>query len=125
MIAAASNAVAAHSRRARWTQQQQDRGAAFRSRRPRPQPRSAALLPRRSQLASGAAALPPIVSAYWYWIRTLLVVLMLICSCVSLCFAFFSKRNEDEEASDKLYCHVTHVNVPTFKGLKTVAVKDE
>ena len=35
------------------------------------------------------------------------------------------KRNEDDEASEKLYCHVTHVNVPTFKGLKTVAVKDE
>lgn len=40
-------------------------------------------------------------------------------------FAFFSKRNEDEEASEKLYTHVTHVNVPTFKGLKTAAVKDE
>jgi len=35
------------------------------------------------------------------------------------------KRNEDEESSEKLYTHVTHVNVPTFKGLKTVAVKDE
>lgn len=40
-------------------------------------------------------------------------------------FSLFSKRNEDEEASEKLYCHVTHVNVPTFKGLSTVAVKDE
>jgi large subunit ribosomal protein L31e len=35
------------------------------------------------------------------------------------------KRNEDEESSEKLYTHVTHVNVPTFKGLKTVTVKDE
>lgn len=35
------------------------------------------------------------------------------------------KRNEDEEASEKLYCHVTHVNVPTFKGLSTVKVSDE
>ena len=35
------------------------------------------------------------------------------------------KRNEDDEASEKLYTHVTHVNVPTFKGLSTVAVKDE
>lgn len=35
------------------------------------------------------------------------------------------KRNEDEEASEKLYTHVTHVNVPTFAGLLTKAVKDE
>lgn len=35
------------------------------------------------------------------------------------------KRNEDDDASEKLYVHVTHVNVPTFKGLSTVAVKDE
>ncbi len=46
------------------------------------------------------------------------------CSLFLLC-ALFSKRNEDEEATDKLYTHVTHVNVPTFKGLSTVAVKDE
>jgi hypothetical protein len=37
----------------------------------------------------------------------------------------FSKRNEDDEATDKLYCHVTHVNVPSFKGLHTTPVKDE
>jgi hypothetical protein len=48
------------------------------------------------------------------------------CFFFSVCvFSFSSKRNEDEEASEKLYCHVTHVNVPTFKGLSTVAVKDE
>lgn len=35
------------------------------------------------------------------------------------------KRNEDEEAEHKLYTHVTHVNVPTFKGLQTKVVKDE
>jgi len=35
------------------------------------------------------------------------------------------KRNEDEEASEKLYTHVTHVAVPTFKGLHTKTVKDE
>ena len=35
------------------------------------------------------------------------------------------KRNEDEEASEKLYTHVTHVNVPSFKGLQNVPVKDE
>jgi large subunit ribosomal protein L31e len=35
------------------------------------------------------------------------------------------KRNEDEEAAEKLYTHVTHVNVPTFKGLETKVVKEE
>jgi large subunit ribosomal protein L31e len=35
------------------------------------------------------------------------------------------KRNEDEEADEKLYTHVTYVAVPAFKGLETVTVKDE
>jgi len=35
------------------------------------------------------------------------------------------KRNEDEEAAEKLYTHVTHVSVPTYKGLITKNVKDE
>ena len=35
------------------------------------------------------------------------------------------KRNEDEEAKEKLYTHVTHVNVPTFKGLQTQKVEEE
>jgi len=33
------------------------------------------------------------------------------------------KRNEDEDAADKLYTHVTLVNVPTFKGLQTKKVE--
>jgi len=33
------------------------------------------------------------------------------------------KRNEDDEASDKLYTHVTHVVVPSFAGLETVAIE--
>lgn len=33
------------------------------------------------------------------------------------------KRNEDEDAKEKLYCHVTHVNVPSFKGLQTEKVE--
>jgi len=35
------------------------------------------------------------------------------------------KRNEDEEASDKLYTQVTLVNVPSFQGLQTKVVKDD
>jgi len=35
------------------------------------------------------------------------------------------KRNEDEDATDKLYTLVTHVNVSTFKGLQNIAVKDD
>jgi len=35
------------------------------------------------------------------------------------------RRNEDEEAAEKLYTHVTIVNVPTFQGLHTKVVKDE
>eukprot|EP00310_Coccolithus_braarudii_P019744 CAMPEP_0183335452 /NCGR_PEP_ID=MMETSP0164_2-20130417/3762_1 /TAXON_ID=221442 /ORGANISM="Coccolithus pelagicus ssp braarudi, Strain PLY182g" /LENGTH=122 /DNA_ID=CAMNT_0025504827 /DNA_START=48 /DNA_END=416 /DNA_ORIENTATION=+ len=35
------------------------------------------------------------------------------------------KRNEDEEAAEKLYTHVTHVPVETFKGLQTINVEDE
>jgi len=34
------------------------------------------------------------------------------------------KRNEDEDATEKLYTLVSHVSVPTFKGLQTVAVKE-
>merc|ERR1712063_140840 len=33
------------------------------------------------------------------------------------------KRNEDEDSSDKLYTHVSHVHVETFKGLQTTVVK--
>lgn len=35
------------------------------------------------------------------------------------------KRNEDEEAKEKLYTHVTHVNVATFKGTQTQKVAEE
>lgn len=35
------------------------------------------------------------------------------------------KRNEDEDAADKLYTLVTHVPVASFKGLQTESVKDE
>lgn len=35
------------------------------------------------------------------------------------------KRNEDEEATEKLYTLVTHVNVPSFKGLQTKTVDEE
>jgi len=35
------------------------------------------------------------------------------------------KRNEDEESAEKLYTHVTHVHVPSFKGLQTKNSKDE
>jgi len=35
------------------------------------------------------------------------------------------KRNEDEEATEKLYTHVTHVQVPTFKGLQTHKVDQQ
>ena len=35
------------------------------------------------------------------------------------------QRNQDEEAKEKLYTHVTHVNVPTFKGLQTKKVEEE
>ena len=34
------------------------------------------------------------------------------------------RRNEDEEAKEKLYTHVTHVNVATFKGLHTKKVEE-
>ena len=32
------------------------------------------------------------------------------------------RRNEDEEATEKLYTHVTHVSVPSFDGLQTKEV---
>merc|ERR1719203_342060 len=35
------------------------------------------------------------------------------------------KRNEDEDSAEKLYTLVTHVNVPTFKKLQTVVVREE
>jgi large subunit ribosomal protein L31e len=35
------------------------------------------------------------------------------------------KRNEEEDATHKLYTHVTLVNVPTFKGLQTKTVKEQ
>ena len=35
------------------------------------------------------------------------------------------KRNEDEDAAEKLYTLVSLVNVPTFKGLQTKNVKEE
>eukprot|EP00353_Schmidingerella_taraikaensis_P004157 CAMPEP_0185579416 /NCGR_PEP_ID=MMETSP0434-20130131/14698_1 /TAXON_ID=626734 ORGANISM="Favella taraikaensis, Strain Fe Narragansett Bay" /NCGR_SAMPLE_ID=MMETSP0434 /ASSEMBLY_ACC=CAM_ASM_000379 /LENGTH=121 /DNA_ID=CAMNT_0028197439 /DNA_START=24 /DNA_END=389 /DNA_ORIENTATION=+ len=35
------------------------------------------------------------------------------------------KRNEDEEAKEKFYTLVQHVEVPTFKGLTTRRVEDE
>merc|ERR1712137_527284 len=35
------------------------------------------------------------------------------------------KRNEDEEAADKLYTLVTHVPVASFKGLQTQVVKED
>merc|ERR1711935_890884 len=35
------------------------------------------------------------------------------------------KRNEDEDSSEKLYTHVTHVPVSSFKGLQTQVVKDD
>lgn len=34
------------------------------------------------------------------------------------------KRNEDEEAKEKLYTHVLHVEVSTFKGLQTENVDE-
>ncbi|XP_022103062.1 60S ribosomal protein L31-like [Acanthaster planci] len=35
------------------------------------------------------------------------------------------KRNEDEDSPHKLYTLVTHVEVPSFKGLQTVNVDSE
>jgi len=35
------------------------------------------------------------------------------------------KRNEDEEATEKLYTQVSLVNVPSFQNLQTKVVKDE
>jgi len=35
------------------------------------------------------------------------------------------RRNEDEEASEKLYTHVTFVAQDSFQGLQTKVVKDE
>ncbi|KAF5325446.1 hypothetical protein D9619_010045 [Psilocybe cf. subviscida] len=35
------------------------------------------------------------------------------------------KRNDDEGAKEKLYTYVSHVEVPTFKGLQTVTVDAE
>merc|ERR1712153_24277 len=35
------------------------------------------------------------------------------------------KRNEDEDSAEKLYTHVTHVPVTTYKGLQTQVVKDD
>lgn len=34
------------------------------------------------------------------------------------------KRNEDEEAKEKLYTHVLHVEVSSFKGLQTENVDE-
>merc|ERR1711988_942511 len=34
------------------------------------------------------------------------------------------KRNDDEDAKEKLFTLVTHVPVDTFKGLQTVAIED-
>merc|ERR1712071_565910 len=34
------------------------------------------------------------------------------------------KRNEDEESAEKLYTHVSHVAVTSFKGLQTTIVKE-
>ena len=34
------------------------------------------------------------------------------------------KRNEDEEAKEKLYTHVLHVEVSTFKNLQTENVDE-
>ncbi|GAB5355028.1 hypothetical protein AAMO2058_000170600 [Amorphochlora amoebiformis] len=35
------------------------------------------------------------------------------------------KRNEDEEASDQFYTHVSYVKVESFKGLETKPIEDE
>ncbi|KAG6815308.1 hypothetical protein H0H93_010283 [Arthromyces matolae] len=35
------------------------------------------------------------------------------------------KRNDDENAKEKLYTYVSHVIVPTFKGLQTTVVDAE
>jgi len=35
------------------------------------------------------------------------------------------KRNEDEDASDKLYTEVTYVPCDNFKGTVTTVVKEE
>ncbi|KAI8976755.1 ribosomal protein L31e-domain-containing protein [Pilobolus umbonatus] len=35
------------------------------------------------------------------------------------------KRNDDEDAKEKLYSYVTHVPVSDFKGLETAVVDDE
>mmetsp|Transcript_30518 Transcript_30518/g.57010 ORF Transcript_30518/g.57010 Transcript_30518/m.57010 type:complete len:109 (-) Transcript_30518:147-473(-) len=35
------------------------------------------------------------------------------------------KRNEDEEAADQFYTHVTYVKVDSFKELETKCVEDE
>merc|ERR1712194_827191 len=35
------------------------------------------------------------------------------------------KRNEDEDSAEKLYTHVTHIAVTSFKGLQTSVVKEE
>mmetsp|Transcript_41418 Transcript_41418/g.69193 ORF Transcript_41418/g.69193 Transcript_41418/m.69193 type:complete len:120 (-) Transcript_41418:445-804(-) len=35
------------------------------------------------------------------------------------------KRNEDEEAADQFYTHVTYVKVESFKELETKLVEDE
>lgn len=34
------------------------------------------------------------------------------------------KRNDDEDAKEKLYTHVTHVPVDSYKGLGVVAVDE-
>jgi len=34
------------------------------------------------------------------------------------------KRNDDEDAKEKLFTLVTHVPVDTFKGLETVTVEE-
>jgi large subunit ribosomal protein L31e len=41
------------------------------------------------------------------------------------CVVLNSKRNEDEESSEKLYTHVTYVKTEDFKGLETKTVKEE
>ncbi|KAI4523790.1 hypothetical protein K523DRAFT_325898 [Schizophyllum commune Tattone D] len=35
------------------------------------------------------------------------------------------KRNDDENAKEKLYTYASHVEVPSFKGLETVVVDTE
>jgi hypothetical protein len=43
---------------------------------------------------------------------------------VLLLFGHYRKRNEDEDAKEKMYTLVTYVPVPTFKKLVTKAVDE-